>query len=69
MAVRDGDAGALLTTMLESEEAEVDMEFRRTFLSLADRSDKVSAGIYGVLSLGGAVCIALLGLILFLGSF
>lgn len=43
--------------------------FRKTFLSLADGNEPMSAGIYGLLSLGGALCISLLGLILLLGSF
>lgn len=43
--------------------------FRSTFLSLVDGSDRMAAGVYGVLSLGGAMCISLLGLLLLLGSF
>jgi len=59
-------AGMAITTSLFALGA---MGFRKTFLSLADGSDRMTAGIYGVLSLGGAFCIALLGLILLAGSF
>lgn len=43
--------------------------FRKTFLSLVEGNDRMVTGIYGLLSLGGALCIFLLGLLLFLGTF
>ncbi|MEJ2154491.1 MAG: hypothetical protein P8X96_04095 [Desulfobacteraceae bacterium] len=42
--------------------------FRKSFLSLATGNDRMVTGVHGLLSLGGAVCIALLGLILLMGS-
>ena len=58
-------AGMAITTSVF---ALIAIGFRKTFLSLADGSDRMVAGIYGLLSLGGALCIALLGMMLLLGS-
>jgi ABC-type nickel/cobalt efflux system permease component RcnA len=43
--------------------------FKKAFLSIADGNDRLAAGVYIVISLGGATCIALLGLLLLIGSF
>jgi ABC-type nickel/cobalt efflux system permease component RcnA len=43
--------------------------FKRAFLSMVDGNDRVVAGVYIVISLSGAMCIALLGLLLLIGSF
>lgn len=43
--------------------------FRSTFLFLVDGSEHMGASVHLLLCLGGAMCISLLGLILFLGSF
>lgn len=58
-------AGMAITTSMFALGA---IGFRRTFLSIADGNDRVGSGIYGLFSLGGALCITLLGLILLLGS-
>jgi ABC-type nickel/cobalt efflux system permease component RcnA len=43
--------------------------FRKAFLSLAQGNNRRLTGVYVLLSLGGAMCISLLGLLLLLGSF
>ncbi|MGD9216295.1 MAG: hypothetical protein PVJ84_15875 [Desulfobacteraceae bacterium] len=43
--------------------------FKKAFLSIADGNDRVVATVYIVISLGGATCITLLGLLLLIGSF
>ncbi len=58
-------AGMAITTSMFAFGA---MGFRRTFLSLAEGHDRVASGLYAVISLGGALCITLLGAILLLGS-
>lgn len=62
-------AGMAITTSLFALGALGAIGFRRTFLSLVEGNDHMVAGIYGLLSLGGAFCISLLGLLLFLGTF
>lgn len=42
--------------------------FRKTFLSLTQGNEHLTNGIYLLFSLGGAACITLLGLLLFVGS-
>jgi ABC-type nickel/cobalt efflux system permease component RcnA len=42
--------------------------FKKAFLSIADGNDRLVAGVYIMISLGGATCIALLGLLLLIGS-
>ncbi len=59
-------AGMAITTSLFALGA---MGFRNTFLSLAHGNDRMVAGIYGLFSLGGALCISMLGLLLLLGTF
>ena len=58
-------AGMAITTSMFAMGA---MGFRRTFLSLADGHDRVAGSLYAVISIGGALCITLLGAILLLGS-
>jgi ABC-type nickel/cobalt efflux system permease component RcnA len=59
-------AGMAITTSMFALGA---IGFRRTFLSLAQGNDRRFTGVYITLSLGGAMCISLLGLLLLLGSF
>lgn len=59
-------AGMAITTSLFALGA---MGFRKTFLSLATHNSRLGMGIYGALSIGGAMCISTLGFILLLGSF
>lgn len=58
-------AGMAITTSLFALGA---IGFRKTFLFLFQGSDRWVAGIYGVLSMGGAICISLLGGLLFLST-
>jgi len=57
--------GMALTTSLFAFGA---IGFRRTFFFLAQGSNRALSGVFSALSLGGALCIASLGLILLLGS-
>ena len=43
--------------------------FQKTFLSMASGNDRMVTGVYILSSLGGAMCISLLGLLLLFGSF
>ncbi len=43
--------------------------FQKTFLAMANGNDRMVTGVYISSSLGGAVCISLLGVLLLIGSF
>lgn len=59
-------AGMAITTSLFAFGA---IGLRKTFLTLVQGNDRVVAGIYGLLSIGGALCISMLGCVLLLGTF
>lgn len=59
-------AGMAITTSMFAVGA---MGFRKSFLSITAGRDRMGAGAYAVVSLGGALCICLLGSLLLLGSF
>lgn len=59
-------AGMAITTSMFAFGA---IGFRKTFLSVVEGNDRMVAGIHGALSLGGALCISMLGLLLFMGTF
>jgi ABC-type nickel/cobalt efflux system permease component RcnA len=59
-------AGMAITTSLFAFGA---IGFRKTFLSVVEGNDRMVVGLHGALSIGGALCISMLGLLLFIGTF